>query len=689
MILLSPLLADGTPVEASSDASDPFAPLTSPSLRLLTETLYRLKTKNSSNACRDDVNTFIRAGVEKEEWALRRLDSMGKPFRGVIENGLTFPGFASECTSSINGGKYCLVSFHFPSPEKNPEKKASGSPFYPEFRVGICVPTSCSEEEITDAVSGAASSLTVGATAELKDCFTGTKQLHFDIGAWIVVSVFSTILLLVSAGTIYDASKEYMESCTEKSSSSSANCAPPSGSTPSITDSVVISNTSHEILCKTKSSSSGVNLGAFLLCFSLSRNMKRLFHTSSNERTMQALHGIRFLSMAWITFGHTFSFALQWLFFRNPNVMSSDSNNFLSQPFANGTFAVDTFFFLSGFLVAYNLLREMKNNNGKFNITFFYLHRYLRMTPLMMAVIAFCANILVYLGSGPAWKEAIVMYDSWCKKNWWLNALYLQNFFNRENMCLSHTWYSAVDMQFYVISPIIIYLCYRSTWFAVAGIGIPLLITTALPIIFTLIYHFPGVPSATVPQNLLGDYFGTLYVKPYCRMGPYLVGIALAYLQFKDCGSFRIGKHSQIVCWVTVIAVNMAVIYSMGRVFKADPITDIESALYNGFARTVWAVTLAWLTFACTEGYASLLNKFLSMRLLIPLSRVTYGVYLVHPVLMAHFYGTRENVFDYSLYIMIYMVIGNLVISFTISFILSLLFESPIMAVENLLRGKQ
>lgn len=56
------------------------------------------------------------------------------------------------------------------------------------------------------------------------------------------------------------------------------------------------------------------------------------------------------------------------------------------------------------------------------------------MTPLMMAIIAFCATVLPYLGDGPFWSDAIIMYNSWCKKNWWLNSIYLHNFLNRENM---------------------------------------------------------------------------------------------------------------------------------------------------------------------------------------------------------------------------------------------------------------
>lgn len=44
----------------------------------------------------------------------------------------------------------------------------------------------------------------------------------------------------------------------------------------------------------------------------------------------------------------------------------------------NASIAVDTFFVMSGLLVAYSLMKELDRNNGRFNIVLFYLHRYLR-----------------------------------------------------------------------------------------------------------------------------------------------------------------------------------------------------------------------------------------------------------------------------------------------------------------------
>lgn len=232
----------------------------------------------------------------------------------------------------------------------------------------------------------------------------------------------------------------------------------------------------------------------YLLAFSIKRNVAKIFDTTESSDSIDIFHGLRFFMMLWIIGGHSYSFAMQWLFFRNPKELQAAPSNVLSQILANGTFSVDTFLFLSGFLVTRVVLKQMKKNGGQLNLLIFYLHRYLRMTPLMMVVIAFCATLLKYMSEGPSWQESIVMYDSWCQSNWWLNALYLHNFINRENMCLSHTWYSAVDMQLYFFAPLILIPLYKKPKVGLTILSVILTGSIIFTCIYTIVNSLPAVP---------------------------------------------------------------------------------------------------------------------------------------------------------------------------------------------------
>ena len=66
----------------------------------------------------------------------------------------------------------------------------------------------------------------------------------------------------------------------------------------------------------------------------------------------------------------------------------------------NGFLSVDSFFFLSGVLVSYLTLREMKRRKGKFPLVPYYLHRILRLTPTYMFVLFFFWYFTMYLAQG-------------------------------------------------------------------------------------------------------------------------------------------------------------------------------------------------------------------------------------------------------------------------------------------------
>jgi hypothetical protein len=157
--------------------------------------------------------------------------------------------------------------------------------------------------------------------------------------------------------------------------------------------------------------------------------------------------------------------------------------------------------------------------------------RYMRMMPLMMAIIGLCVSLLRYMGDGPVWHESTMMYDHWCRQNWWLNAVFLHNFVNRENMCLSHSWYSAVDFQLFLVGQLILYALHRSRrWGLTLLLGL-LFVSPVVTMLLTLRHHLPAVPLvSSVDEQTMNLYYGQIYIKPYSRASPYLIGILLAYL---------------------------------------------------------------------------------------------------------------------------------------------------------------
>ncbi|QQP54372.1 Uncharacterized protein FKW44_007185, partial [Caligus rogercresseyi] len=89
--------------------------------------------------------------------------------------------------------------------------------------------------------------------------------------------------------------------------------------------------------------------------------------------------------------------------------------------------AVDTFFTVGGFLMAYLFLKFLDKSGGKFNPLMMYLHRYIRLTPTYGILILLFHTLPLKITYGPFRKSVDHLVDN-CDANWWMNLLYINNF---------------------------------------------------------------------------------------------------------------------------------------------------------------------------------------------------------------------------------------------------------------------
>lgn len=95
----------------------------------------------------------------------------------------------------------------------------------------------------------------------------------------------------------------------------------------------------------------------------------------------------------------------------------------------NGNIITDTFFLISGVLMAYTILiKNEKNSRDQFDVISLYVHRYLRLTPAYAMMIGFYATLFYKVSSGPHWDQWVGANRDYCRENWWLNLLYLNNY---------------------------------------------------------------------------------------------------------------------------------------------------------------------------------------------------------------------------------------------------------------------
>ncbi|XP_064616859.1 LOW QUALITY PROTEIN: nose resistant to fluoxetine protein 6-like [Liolophura sinensis] len=658
--------------------------------------------------CLYDVSIFLEhlRNVKKSPWALQMVDAQGKLPSGVLEGDLRWPGSYEQCLNitaytNVSGqgeeelfrGKYCVATIH--KGNQSLPAQQTLTPTTPALSLGLCLPDSCSESDVTHLVY-----------LELfpVDIFLNRTDINTEVAcpeplsmgkdgrAIVAIIICSLLAALILIGTLYDICfiqvPVFLVERAQKEHSLAAGDLPNSDPHLGGSENVHLSEKT-PLLGNRNVQTDHVIQGRvcqFLLAFSIYSNGAKILSTKQGSSSLRCLNGIRFLSMTWVILGHSYAFGLGV----TKNVASLFQAliprwSFLA--IMNGTYSVDSFFFLSGLLVTYLCMKEMdkKKGNLKINWAMFYFHRFWRLTPPYMLVLMFDTCLFRYLGDGPFWPQQGVEKD-FCANSWWTNLLYINNFFPIENMCMAWSWYLANDMQFFIISPLILIPLYRSGKLGgsvlMALLFICLLTTGVISRTFEIGVGFTNV-------NAVDESFNKIYITPWCRIGPYLIGMAVGYFLYKYNSRIYINKWLVMLGWAIAAICCLSVLYGVYDTYHGHPMNLDTAALYNSVSRTVWAVGLGWLVIACCTGYGGFVNTFLSWNAFIPLSRLTYCAYLIHPLVMYYYYFSQRTPVYGSDLNEIYIFLGNAVMSYGLAFIVSLVFEAPFMGLEKAMFARE
>ncbi|XP_063437868.1 nose resistant to fluoxetine protein 6-like [Mytilus trossulus] len=414
-------------------------------------------------------------------------------------------------------------------------------------------------------------------------------------------------------------------------------------------------------------------------------NGSKILDTKQGKGVITCINGIRFLSMTWVIIGHAFS---------APNNIADNIAEFMPRMLKRWTFmavcnayvSVDSFFTLSGLLLTYLVMKELDKNKGRLKWFMFYFHRFWRLTPPYMLVIMVSVSLFHYTGTGPNWPTGGI--DKGCEKGWWYNLLYINNFVeDNKKKCFGVAWYLANDMQFYILSPLILLPLYH---FHLLGVGILMVFLVGTTITTGVISTHYDIPANNFDA---GDatHWKKLYVKPYCRIGPYLVGMYAGYILYRTNCKVHINRYLNLAIWSAAIGTGMAIVYGLYDDINSEtPLPTSVAAFYNAVHRTAWGLCISWVIFACATGNGGFINTILSWKAFIPLSRLTYMAYLVHMMILNHWKYSQTKTIHLSDSEYIYEIVGHIVLSFMAAFVTSLAFESPMLGLESVIfRRKQ
>ncbi|GFS20727.1 nose resistant to fluoxetine protein 6-like [Elysia marginata] len=206
------------------------------------------------------------------------------------------------------------------------------------------------------------------------------------------------------------------------------------------------------------------------------------------------------------------------------------TNRWTGDVMTNNSVSVDTFFVISGLLTAYLTVKEMNQKGWRLDWGVFYFHRLWRLTPPYMMTLVIILGIKQYCGEGPLWSPVQPHDKHNCEKHWWANLLYINNFVYQKTPCFQFTWYMAVAMQFFAVSPLMIIPFYFKELLGFVVCGILFAVHVIITGVFSAQNDWATSLTSAFNRDTDVDYLRKYYGLPWYRIGPYIIGIVVGYL---------------------------------------------------------------------------------------------------------------------------------------------------------------
>uniref|UniRef100_A0A6P7FQC7 Nose resistant to fluoxetine protein 6-like n=1 Tax=Diabrotica virgifera virgifera TaxID=50390 RepID=A0A6P7FQC7_DIAVI len=420
----------------------------------------------------------------------------------------------------------------------------------------------------------------------------------------------------------------------------------------------------------------------------MKRNIRDLSKIEATEKPLRIFYGMKAFSLIMILTGHRSA-----LFTAAPQITLDYVEELYRTLWAaiifHADLFVDTFFLISGLLVTYGLLNNL-NTGKKFNPVFMVVARYLRLTPLYAFCIFYQATLLYHMGNGPLWEPVLGQEREDCRKNWWTGILYVSNLIDSEHMCMVQSWYLACDFHFFLLALVLIYILHKNTRCGILVTILCMLATIYTTFSIIYVYQRPAflrfLPKFL--ENPKGSYdYNLSYIKSYTRGLPYFIGIIAGYIYIKyKTKDYEIsqGRYYGIL----VIASSLiAILIFSGKVFynPYHKYNVLEASIYGSVHRLLWAVGNLAFLYGISFGPEGLLYKFFSWTIFVPLSKLTYGAFLVQISFQIRDIGLSVNPKKFDVFNVLGLIILDAVYSFSLAFVLYLLVEQPFKKIARII----
>jgi peptidoglycan/LPS O-acetylase OafA/YrhL len=361
---------------------------------------------------------------------------------------------------------------------------------------------------------------------------------------------------------------------------------------------------------------------------------------------MPALDGVRGLAILMVLFVHFFA----------DTMATNPFERVLTRVTGFGTYGVDLFFMLSGFLIT-GILVDSKGGNGYFRN--FYMRRALRIFPLYYGILIAVILVAPLVVSSPD-LEVLRSRQAWA----WLYGINIYSALRGEFSFpyIDHCWSLAVEEHFYFFWPLVVWLCSTTTLLRVCiGLALASLIGRMI--------------AVTLGVNLLA-----LDVLTPFRFDGLCTGAAFAVYARQAGGLDALARVTRR------LAIGGAVVFALSHVASTirpdlfGPMRQLRASLFTIFMGHMMIAALR-------SGPGGWLSRLFGPKLQF-LGTYSYGLYVFHH-LISYYYFKHQTEFilgrwigSHTAAVFLQAIVG-MVVSLGIAIASYHLFEKRFLALKR------
>jgi len=149
---------------------------------------------------------------------------------------------------------------------------------------------------------------------------------------------------------------------------------------------------------------------------------------------------------------------------------------------------------------------------------------------------------------------------------------------------------------------------------------------------------------------MTNGYLNDVYVKPWCRLAPYAIGLSIGYILYEVYSRSntlswdslvpratiysRYHHFKQVLTWTFALTILSLCIFGTYGDYSGRPLTRQNRIAFLTLSRLGWSIGLCMIIIASFAGHGGIANRFLSRSYFYKLSKLTYGAYLWHTLVI-------------------------------------------------------